>query len=116
MIVFKKPLLCRNQKLMKKIYYTIIAALYFSQNLWANQDSTLLNSSSSTADTSKSQNIAIDTIDIGADAFYTPFIFSEELNEDAEGIKEMVEEDHKAARRLALLKDHDLELPVSIEN
>ena len=65
MIVFKKPLLCRNQKLMKKIYYTIIAALYFSQNLWANQDSTLLNSSSSTADTSKSQNIAIDTIDIG---------------------------------------------------
>jgi hypothetical protein len=92
MIVFKKPLLCRNQKLMKKIYYTIIAALYFSQNLWANQDSTLLNSSSSTADTSKSQNIAIDTIDIGADAFYTPFIFSEELNEDAEGIKEMVEE------------------------
>ena len=30
--------------------------------------------------------------------------------------KEMVEEDHKAARRLALLKDHDLELPVSIEN
>ena len=29
---------------------------------------------------------------------------------------EMVEEDHKAARRLALLKDHDLELPVSIEN
>ena len=30
--------------------------------------------------------------------------------------KEMVEEDHRAARRLALLKDHDLELPVSIEN
>ena len=30
--------------------------------------------------------------------------------------KEMVEEDHKAARRLALLRDHDLELPVSIEN
>ena len=30
--------------------------------------------------------------------------------------KEMVEEDHKAARRFALLKDHDLELPVSIEN
>lgn len=30
--------------------------------------------------------------------------------------KEMVAEDHKAARRLALLKDHDLELPVSIEN
>jgi len=29
---------------------------------------------------------------------------------------EMVEEDHKAARRLALLKDHNLELPVSIEN
>ena len=30
--------------------------------------------------------------------------------------KEMIEEDHKAARRLALLKEHDLELPVSIEN
>jgi hypothetical protein len=28
----------------------------------------------------------------------------------------MIEEDHKAARRLALLKEHDLELPVSIEN
>lgn len=30
--------------------------------------------------------------------------------------REMVEEDHKAARRLALLKENDLELPVSIEN
>ena len=30
--------------------------------------------------------------------------------------KEMVEQDHKAARRLALLRDHDLELPVAIEN
>ena len=30
--------------------------------------------------------------------------------------EEMVAEDHKAARRLALLKEHDLELPVSIEN
>ena len=30
--------------------------------------------------------------------------------------KEMVAEDHKAARRLAILKEHDLELPVSIEN
>ena len=30
--------------------------------------------------------------------------------------KEMVAEDHKAARRLALLKENDLELPVSIEN
>ena len=30
--------------------------------------------------------------------------------------KEMVEEDHKAARRLALLKENDLELPVSTEN
>ena len=30
--------------------------------------------------------------------------------------REMVEEDYKAARRLALLKEHDLELPVSIEN
>lgn len=29
---------------------------------------------------------------------------------------EMVEEDHKAAQRLALLKKHNLELPVSIEN
>ena len=30
--------------------------------------------------------------------------------------KEMVEEDHRAARRLALLKEHNLELPVSIES
>lgn len=30
--------------------------------------------------------------------------------------KEMVAEDHKAARRLALLREHDLELPVSLEN
>ena len=30
--------------------------------------------------------------------------------------KEMVEEDHKAARRLALLKKHDLGLPVSIKS
>ncbi len=30
--------------------------------------------------------------------------------------KEMVEEDLKAARRLALLKEHDLELPVSLES
>ena len=29
--------------------------------------------------------------------------------------KEMIEEDHKAARRLALLKEHDLEIPVTIE-
>ena len=29
---------------------------------------------------------------------------------------EMVHEDHKAARRLALLKKHNLELPVSIES
>ena len=30
--------------------------------------------------------------------------------------KEMVEEDHKAARRAALLKEHNLELPVSLES
>ena len=30
--------------------------------------------------------------------------------------KEMVQEDHKAARRLALLREHDLEVPVSIDN
>ena len=30
--------------------------------------------------------------------------------------KEMVEEDYKAARRLALLREHDLDLPVSIES
>lgn len=30
--------------------------------------------------------------------------------------KEMVEEDHRAARRLAILKEHALELPVSIES
>ena len=30
--------------------------------------------------------------------------------------EEMVAEDHKAARRIALLRDHNLELPISIEN
>ena len=30
--------------------------------------------------------------------------------------KEMVEQDHKAARRSALLKEHDLEIPVSLES
>ena len=30
--------------------------------------------------------------------------------------KEMVEEDHKVARRLAILREHNLEIPVSIEN
>ena len=30
--------------------------------------------------------------------------------------QEMVEEDYKAARRLALLKEHNLDLPVSIES
>ena len=30
--------------------------------------------------------------------------------------KEMVEEDHKAAQRLALLKEYDLKLPISIES
>ena len=30
--------------------------------------------------------------------------------------REMVKEDHKAAQRLALLKKHNLELPVSVEN
>lgn len=30
--------------------------------------------------------------------------------------REMVEEDHKAARRLALLKEHNLELPMSVES
>ena len=29
---------------------------------------------------------------------------------------EMVEEDHKIARRYALLKEHGLDLPVSLEN
>ena len=30
--------------------------------------------------------------------------------------QEMVKEDHKAARRLALLKEHNLEVPISIES
>ena len=30
--------------------------------------------------------------------------------------KEMVKEDYKASRRLALLKENDLELPITIEN
>ena len=75
---------------MKKTFYSLVFCLLISPNLWADQES----SSSDSLNTKQkdNQNIAIDTIDIGADAFYTPFIFSEELNEDAEGIKEMVEE------------------------
>lgn len=45
-----------------------------------------------------------------AELGWSPEITAQEM------CKEMVEEDHKAARRLALLKEHDLELPVSIEN
>ena len=42
----------------------------------------------------------------------------EKLYEKACGSKpkEMVDEDHKAARRLSLLKEHDLELPISFES
>ena len=45
-----------------------------------------------------------------AELGWEPQITAEEM------CKEMVEEDHKAARRLALLREHNLELPVSIEN
>ena len=38
------------------------------------------------------------------------------LKEKEEMCKEMVAEDYKTARRLALLTEHDLALPVSIEN
>jgi len=41
---------------------------------------------------------------------WEPLISAQEM------CKEMVAEDHKVARRLALLKEYDLELPVSIEN
>lgn len=75
---------------MKKKLHSIVFTLLIATNIWADQSN--LNGDSTETKQSKNQNIAIDTIDIGADAFYTPFIFSEELNEDAEGIKEMVEE------------------------
>ena len=45
-----------------------------------------------------------------AELGWEPDITAQEMCE------EMVAEDHKAARRLTLLKAHDLELPVSIEN
>ena len=45
-----------------------------------------------------------------ADLGWEPEITAQEM------CNEMVKEDHKAARRLALLKEHDLELPVSFEN
>ena len=45
-----------------------------------------------------------------AELGWEPEITAQEMCE------EMVAEDHKAARRLALLKEHDLEIPVSIEN
>ena len=45
-----------------------------------------------------------------AELGWEPEIIAQEM------CKEMVKEDHKTACRLALLKDHDLELPISIEN
>ena len=45
-----------------------------------------------------------------AELGWEPYITAQEM------CIEMVEEDHKAARRLAVLKEHDLELPFSIEN
>lgn len=89
MIVFKDALLYRTMKQMKNIFYNLLFSLLLAQNLWADQE---VSKADTATPQQKDQNIAIDTIDIGADAFYTPFIFSEELNEDAEGIKEMVEE------------------------
>ena len=45
-----------------------------------------------------------------AELGWEPMITAQEM------CKEMVEQDHKAARRLAILREHNLELPVSIEN
>jgi len=45
-----------------------------------------------------------------AELGWEPLITAQEL------CKEMVEEDHKAARRLALLREYGLELPLSFEN
>ena len=45
-----------------------------------------------------------------AELGWEPEITAQEMCE------EMVKEDHKAARRLAVLKEHDLELPLSTEN
>jgi GDPmannose 4,6-dehydratase len=45
-----------------------------------------------------------------AELGWSPQITAQEM------CKEMVEEDHKAARRMAFLKHHNLELPVSYEN
>ncbi len=45
-----------------------------------------------------------------AELGWEPHITAQEM------CKEMVEEDHKAARRLALLMEHDLEVPVSVES
>ena len=40
---------------------------------------------------------------------WTPEVSAQEM------CKEMIKEDHKVARRLALLKEHDLEIPVAVE-
>ena len=56
------------------------------------------------------ENLLGDPSQAKVDLGWEPEITAQEM------CKEMVEEDHKAARRLALLKEHDLELPVSIEN
>lgn len=51
-----------------------------------------------------------DSFKAKAELGWVPEITAQEM------CKEMVQEDHKAARRFALLKANDLELPVSIEN
>jgi hypothetical protein len=92
MIVFRDELLYQTTKLMKNKFYLLFATLFLAQASLANNQESPADSSLSQPKPTKDQNIAIDTIDIGADAFYTPFIFSEGLDDDAEGIKEMVEE------------------------
>jgi GDPmannose 4,6-dehydratase len=56
------------------------------------------------------ENLLGDPSKAKAELGWEPEITAQEM------CKEMVAEDHKTARRLALLKDHDLELLVSIKN
>ena len=53
------------------------------------------------------QRLAMIPIPTKHDEFY--------FQDECPNCAEMVEEDHKAARRNALLKEHGLELPVSLE-
>jgi len=86
---------------MKKKLILALYVLLNSSVVWAEKSDTLVTPSidslailpkAQDSNNDKNKEISIDTVDVGADAFYTPFIFANDLDENAEGIKEMVED------------------------